>query len=380
MTENPLILSKKRLDWIFRILLIGLASQMLLSFRLWWKPNGSLPYLPIFETAGQWLEQISILLFPVFLLLIVACLTKPQKRIYLQLLFISALILVLGNIHRLQVWFYFYGLLLILFLWKTKVSDENLLSTMKVMVAGVYLWSGIHKFNIFFAKDIFPWMIEPLGITTSSWQAYAAGGFEMLIGIGLLFQPTRNLTVILSLIFHLTILGLLGPFGHHWNIVVWPWNLVMPILVFLLFYKTTSNNFGNIRSSFRQFPIGIFLLALVWILPAFNYIGFTPEQLSFKMYAGTHPEMVLYFGESDRQILNTNPKARPLLPRETKTQYRIILDEVAMKEWQTPFFTTRWTAEKIAKQLCKKMNKPEEGGMLYFVDDDFIELPCKEVE
>ncbi len=387
MTENALMLHTKRIDWIFRILLFGLATQMLLSFRLWWMPSDVLPYLPVIETAGQWLEQISIILFPAFLLLILACLRWSNKEIFLKLLFIVALFLVLGNIHRLQVWFYFYGLLLILFLWRKKTSAESLLFIMQGVVAGVYLWSGLHKFNVYFVKDIFPWLIEPLGMTATTWQAYGAGGVEMLIGIGLLFRPTRHLTVIGSLIFHLTILGLLGPFGHHWNMVIWPWNMVMPALVFLLFYKTNSTNSScqhtglkSIRSLLKNSPLGLLILALVWILPAFNYIGFTPEQLSFKMYAGSHPEMVLYFGESDRDILNSNPEVRSLLPHETEPNYRVVLDEVAMAQWKTPLFTTRWTGERIARQFCGKMNDPELGGILYFVDDDFIQIPCEKEE
>jgi len=380
MTENVLMLPTNRINWIFRILLIGLATQMLLSFRLWWMPDDILPYLPVIETSGQWLEQISIVLFPVFLLLILACLRWPDKEIILKLLFISGLFLVLGNIHRLQVWFYYYGLLLILFLWRKKALTESFLITMRGVVIGVYLWSGLHKFNVYFVNDIFPWLVEPLGITATTWQAYGAGGVEMLIGIGLLFQPTRNFTVVGSLIFHLTILGLLGPFGHNWNMVVWPWNLVMPILVFLLFYKTKSPDVKNILSILKKYPIGLFVLGLVWILPAFNYIGFTPEQLSFKMYAGSHPEMVLYFGESDRNILNSNPVLRSLLPHETEPQYRVVLDDVAMGQWRTPLFTTRWTGERIARQFCGKMVDPKKGGILYFVDDDFVEMPCEEVE
>lgn len=374
------MLPKKRLDWIFRILLFGLATQMLLSYRLWWMPGEVLPYLPLIETSGQWLEQVSIVLFPAFLLLILGCLQWPQKGVFLKLLFIVALILLLGNIHRLQVWFYFYGLLLLLFLWRKKVTTELLLMIMQGVVAGVYFWSGLHKLNINFAIDIFPWMMQPLGITPAPWQAYGAGALEMLLGIGLLFRPTRNFTAVGSLIFHLMILGLLGPLGQNWNMVVWPWNLVMPILVFLLFYKTSFLDYKNEFSSLHKFPIGLLILALVWILPAFNYIGFTPEQLSFKMYAGSNPEIVVYFEESDHDIINFYPNIIPIISEESASQYHVVLDEVAIAEWEAPLFTSRWTGKKIAEQFCAKMDHPKAGGVLYFVDEESFEIPCEDVQ
>ena len=132
-----------RLDWIFRMVLLGLSLQMLLSFSLWFVPNGVLPYLPIFFTEGQWLEQSSQILFPVFLILIILNLLYPLRRSFLALLFLTGILLIFGNIHRLQVWFYFYGLILFLFFWRDKVSSENMLIIIQGIIVGVYLWLSL---------------------------------------------------------------------------------------------------------------------------------------------------------------------------------------------------------------------------------------------
>ncbi len=366
-----------RLEWIFRIVLLGLGFQMLLSLSLWWTANGILPYLPLFFTEGQWLEQSSLVLFPVFLILAILNLIFSKNRPVLILLLVTGVLLVCGNIHRLQVWFYFYGLILFLFLWKNKVSNELLLTILQGLVVGVYLWSGFHKFNINFVEDIFPWLLEPLGWTSSPSLAYGAAGVEVLLGLGLLFQPTRNFFVVGTIGFHLIILGLLGPLGHNWNIVVWPWNIVMPILVFFLFYKTEEIKLERITALFRVFPTGIFVLGLVWILPAFNYIGFTPEQISFKMYSGAQPEVVLYFGEKDRLLVGDHPTVHGILPTKTLPNYRVELDVLASSEWGTPLFITPSTAKRILHQFCQKMQRPEEGGLLYLAKDDFVEMPCE---
>ena len=374
--NNKSFSANDRLDWIFRILLIGLTLQILLSFSLWWKPNGVLPYLPMIFTEGQWLERTSLILFPVFLILIIANLVFVARRLFLILFLITGLFLVIGNIHRLQVWFYFYGLILFLFLWKNQISGKIILSTIRGVVAGVYFWSGLHKFNIYFLEDNFPWLIEPLGWTSSAGLAYGAAGVEVLIGIGLLFRPTRNIFVLGSLIFHLVILGLLGPLGHNWNRVVWPWNLVMPILVFFLFYQTEDVKVKKNLTLLRVFPAGILVLAMIWILPAFNYLNFTPEQLSFKMYSGSQPEMVLYFGEKDRLLVGEHPTNHGRLSSQTLPNYRVELDVVATAEWGTPLFTTPTTGKRMLHQFCQKMKRPEEGGILYLVKDDFVKMSC----
>jgi len=360
--------------------MIGLATQMMLSWSLWWKPDGVLPYLPVYFTSRAWLENSSIVLFPVFLLLITINLFFPAKNIFLKLLLVIGLLLVFGNIHRLQVWFYFYGLILFLFLWKQNISVELLTFTLRGVVAGVYCWSGLHKFNIYFVEDIFPWLMEPLDCLFPSLPpelAYGAGGVELLIGLGLLFRPLRDGLVVASFIFHGIILGLLGPLSHDWNKVVWPWNLVMPLLVLLLFFNTKKLNLNNRFFRLRSFPAGLLVLFLVWILPAFNYIGFTPEQLSFKMYAGSQPEMVLYYGETDRHLFDPHPAIHGTLPPETMPRYRVVLDDVAFAEWGTPLFTTPATARKMAKQFCQRMQRPEEGGILYLIEDDFVRMPCE---
>ncbi len=369
-----------RLRWIFRLVLFGLLAQMLLSFSLWWKPDGVLSYLPLLFTDGAYLEKSSMVLFPVFLLLLIFNLILSDKKNVLLLFLVTGIFLITGNIHRLQVWFYFYGLILVLFLWKRRVAPEILMLFLRGVVAGVYVWSGLHKFNIHFVEDIFPWLLEPLRNFVTSFPpelAYGAGGVELLIGAGLLFCRSRNLMVIATFIFHGIILGLLGPFGHNWNHVVWPWNLVMPLLVWLLFINNKKIPVNNRGEMLRSFPAGWLVLLLVWLLPAFNYTGFTPEQLSFKMYAGSQPEMVLYYGASDRHLFDPHPAKYGNLPLVRTPRYRIVLDDVAAAEWGTPFFTTSATARRIARQFCQKMERPGEGGMLYLVDDDFVQIPCE---
>ena len=369
-----------RLTWIYRIIVAGLLAQVLLSWPLWWKTNDVVSYLPIFHFFDEGIVESYLVIFPIFLILTLLTIFFPNKKVFTKMLLVAGLILVIGNIHRLQVWFYFYGLLLFLFVWRKNIDSELLFRTIRLVIVGVYVWSGLHKFNIHFEEDVFPWILEPFGISLPSWMAYGAGGIELLIGLGLLFKPMRNLSVLGCFLFHGVILFSLGPLGHNWNIVVWPWNLVMPMLVFLLFFKTQHFFKKDTESSLFSFLPGAIVLILVWVVPAFNYFGFTPEQLSFKMYAGSHPEIVLYFGESDRNLVGEYPTIYGVLPNHSQPSYRLVLDNFVFAEWGTTLFLTKSTARKLGKQLCDKMDSPKEGGLLYFVNDDFIRMPCEELE
>jgi hypothetical protein len=61
--------------------------------------------------------------------------------------------------------------------------------------------------------------------------------FEILIGIALLNKGFRKLGVIMAVSMSLFLLTVLGPLGHNWNSVVWPWDIAM---VENIFHKRRS--------------------------------------------------------------------------------------------------------------------------------------------
>ena len=111
-----------------------------------------------------------------------------------------------------------------------------------MVVASTYLWSGLQKFNVSFATSVFPFIIEPL--LPPSARPFAQHGavlipvVEAAIGVGLLLPKFRNVSVLLGLVMHLGILASIGPWGHNWNTVVWPWNFAMMALLVALFWRT----------------------------------------------------------------------------------------------------------------------------------------------
>jgi len=377
------------LNWIFRLLLTGLLTQMLLSYPLWFRPIGVLAYLPLFSFGAELWQQSSIILFPLFTILLLTGIARGPLRWLTGSMMVVAALLMLGNIHRLQVWFYFYMILISVYLFLYKKDLTTLSWLLRVIFILVYCWSGIHKLNVHFVDDIFPWLMEP--VVAGQWIsdsgfAMAAGLIELGIGIGLALKFTRKAAVIILVIFHLFILYILGPLGHNWNTVVWPWNVLMPLVAIGLFFSTLPYSTVQQLQFFKKNTTSWAVLLLVGVAPFFNIIKITPEQLSFKMYAGSQPEVVFYFDNEDKPLFNTIKTNYSSLETGTPPIHRFQLDDVAFTEFGTPLFTTENTAMRIGRNLCQRLSHPDLGGIWYLEVDlwdrdggRFEEISCAEL-
>ncbi len=107
---------------------------------------------------------------------------------------------------------------------------------------------------------------------------------EIGIGIGLLTRRFRDVAVLGGAAMHCFILMAIGPFGHKWNSVVWPWNLAMIAFLFVLFWKTEFS-FQDLtwRNRCRFHKV---ILLLFGILPFFSFFGRWDSYLSASLYSG----------------------------------------------------------------------------------------------
>src|SRR5262249_26243386 len=150
------------------------------------------------------------------------------------------------------------------------------LNACRVLVAGIYLWSGLQKLNYSFHSDVYPWLIEPLAsyLPTSMFSRLKDAGLaapivEATIGIGLLVPIVRPLAIALAVAMHAFILLSIGPLGLNWNSVVWPWNIAMIFLVVRLFAGTRQVPFLALIQP-RSVLHGA-TLVLFGIMPLFSF-------------------------------------------------------------------------------------------------------------
>ena len=100
------------------------------------------------------------------------------------------------------------------------------------------------------------------------WAICAAPVVEVFIGIAVWFRHTRLPAIIAAIAVHLSALIFLGPLGHQHNWIVWPWNLVMPVLVFILFPPKPP---GDAWAALRRCGWSAFVVALFWLLPVLSF-------------------------------------------------------------------------------------------------------------
>ena len=301
--QNRLSLVKKSLSLFF---VIGI----IMSYNLWINDR-DFPLFPIFDNlvfSKFWGWAI----FLAQLMLLVSIFFSNRKRLVLLIYVIFSLSLIQDQL-RWQPWVYLYLLAFLPFLLLNKDEDNILgISYLQCLLIGVYIWSGIHKFNLNFI-DIAVENISVNFFRVSDLRTidliksfgYIIPVFEILTGIFLWFSKTRRIGVLMAIFIHLFVLFYLSPFSMDGNYIVYPWNIEMIILVFLLFYKTENQiNFGIERKPVKS--VLIIALLLVLGLPIFNFIGLWDHYLSFSLYSEKTPNFYILSKnpiESEREYI-----------------------------------------------------------------------------
>jgi uncharacterized membrane protein YphA (DoxX/SURF4 family) len=223
---------------------------MLLCYKLW-LPDRNFPLTPVFEfSLHNNLLAISITVTAFICLALIIFLRNPQRVIIIFVF--ASVVLALLDLNRWQPWFFQYTLMFfILAFFNFRCDDlryqQAIINTFKLMIAGIYFWSGLQKFNPHFLTDTFPWLMEPLGTmfgtqTSDNFNflGYAFPLIETGTGICLMIPALQKPAVITAASMHCFILLVLSPFGHNYNPVVWPWNIAMITFVFILFFHESA--------------------------------------------------------------------------------------------------------------------------------------------
>lgn len=308
--RNPEWSSDARLEWSIWILCIGLLAGMGLSRKLWFVGDRLYPMIPFIgeDPFPAWLHA----LMSMSLVMSVTCmaLRKGRRNVFAAMSVTLSVFLAAMDQTRLQPWFYQYTLMMLPFIyWKgadrMNVADRNLIMTsMQIILIGIYFWAGFHKLGTTFPMVWTDSVAAPLldklsGRWAESVQAFGnwIPWIEMLTGLFLIVPAMRTIGVLLALGMHITILMLIGPFMSHSNSVIWPWNITMMGLVWVLF---SGNRRPFIQGDWPDAPlssrfVAVLLLLLVWVMPFFSVYGIWDRYLSFHLYSGTAHRYVLIF-------------------------------------------------------------------------------------
>lgn len=242
------------------------------------------PLVPVADWLPVWSAPWDGVFFGVVLVALVvsAWWHRPGMILFLA----GAVFLALGDQNRWQPWFYLYGVLLAL----TLLPEASGVAGMRFVVSAVYVWSGVQKCNVGFYQEVVPFFLQPMtgwlwaGLVPVAKVALMATPLvEMAIGVGLWVPRLRRAAVVLAVVVHGVALLVLGPLGHKHNLVVWPWNVAMGLLVVILFPAVrVGDNWRELRRSWA----GLVGVGLVVVLPVLSFVGVWDSYLSFSLYSG----------------------------------------------------------------------------------------------
>lgn len=271
---------------------------------------------------------------------------------------ISLLLLMLLDWQRWQPWPWYY---IIIFLalsayprrFKEYNETESIRRTIIWISGGFYIWSGLHKLNPGFFNDVVPWLASP--ITTYLWPYkqwffyifYATPALEIAIGLMLVINPLRKYVWIPAGILHIGILLLLGPLGLNVNAVIWPWNVVLLIVLIVISFDR-EKTVVQVPFKFNALQIG--LLGIVWFAPLLNYAGIYPKGWAFELYSGRN---TVY----DRAIHGIECKVPPetdpyVYVYNGKLWLRVY--DICMTDTQLPPVADEYFLKRLDKEIARK--------------------------
>lgn len=270
-------------EWVSLLVRGGLLAGIALSPKLWFPLHRLYPTAP----AANWLGIGPAWIDALLSIAMIAALLAGER--FWRVALVALALLVLRDQSRLQPWVWEYALLLI------GVMSPGLKTCRSILIA-LYLWSGIQKLNVTFATRT--WADVTSGhLPASMWILIPLG--EMAIALALLWPRTRRVAMFAAIALHLSILVSLV--ASHENSVVWPWNIAMAALVFVLFrldsgQQTADSRKSGLPLSAVRVPLSgmeFALVAVAGVLPILSLFNCWDAYLSGALYSGNTEQAVV---------------------------------------------------------------------------------------
>jgi hypothetical protein len=345
------------------IVSLAMLAGMLLSRNLWY-PNRAYPLAPVWDGLPAIPTWLGHAWFYVMLGLLSAIPVLPRPRFALWLLILLVALLAMWDQMRWQPWVYQYLFILLalsFFPWSHPEDSERrqnaVLNSCRIVIAGTYLWSGVQKFNFSFATTLYPWLIEPM--VPPAARPFAQNGAllvpiaEMAMGIGLLWPRLRTISILLVVGMHAAVLYCLGPFGHNWNSVVWPWNVALMLITIVLFGNTPTVGVRPIVWPGRSVLQWLALL-LFGVMPAFSFVEHWDAYLSASLYSGTTIEGRIAVTEEGYRSLPR--EIRKWMIETSPGRFELDLFSWSMDELNVPDYSAERVYRKIAASIAARIN------------------------
>ncbi len=332
---------------IIKLIGFTLLIQVTLSFNLWFDSHMNFPKVPFFDFAlfeNILFSKITSLLFLISIISLIFITKSNQKMVVIFFLLIS-LLLFLQDLNRIQVWMYFYIIIFLNILFTEKDNEAQFLINLRIIIGSVYFWSGLSKLNIHYLET-FQWLVSEIKIFNNLHHieivAFISALIELSLGILMIINKSKKIVFFSIFLMHSFIIYNL--YLLDWNAIVFPWNILMIVLVYYSFYASSNN---SISFNFKQ----NFYVLILCTIPVLYYFNLIPSVFSFCMYSGRESSATLAFNSkvSKLKILESAIDNQEILG--------VDLDYWSAIDKNVPIFADDFYFRKMNKILCQKYSK-----------------------
>jgi len=178
----------------------------------------------------------------------------------------------------------------------TATGYRNLVLVARTHVLTLWFWAGLAKLlSEPFYEVRGPWMFEGLPLPPALdglGTHFGAVVIFLEMGAGIFSVPvrTRRIGVALAIAVHGGALLTLGPLGHNWNEIIWPWNIALAVAAVTLIAPWTRSVPTELARS--SWPLRL-VVAFLALFPAGYYVGAADAYLSHHLYSDDTPGAVV---------------------------------------------------------------------------------------
>ena len=327
------------------------------------------PVIELLESTPVWVDWS-------ILILSIGCLgwlvIQPLQRAPAAGVLACTVFWILQDLLRFQPYTYMYFFTI---LWAVFFTSRSI-DALKIMVASVYVWGGVHKINATFFLSLFPEFIEPLYTFPKEPSLFAAlivlvmflvPLYETTIGLLLVFSPRRRrLATGMALLMLVVVLTSLGLDDHPWNLTVWPWNIYLFLLVFMLLYKSAP---VDEKVHFRFDVPALVTIVLFSIIPSLALFGWGHSYPAFKLYSGNTKSAEVMLSQ-DENLLLLPDSLRQLVGRA----HKLPLVDWTAHEFELVVYPESYVFRRGVKGLCPYLSDGQHAILRIYDPPSFNSL------
>ncbi len=332
----------------------SLIASLIVAQRGWVMDKRTYPHLPILDNLSI-AQTFEPLLYGVMVIALLTFNFNSRKMLLALIFAIAALATIALDQTRLQPWLYLFSIMLLLTASlkydNSSKACSSVLNALRICLMGTYLFAGVQKLNISFCQIVVPSMMSKVIPAMPSELGCALGIplaiVEAGLGILLAFPYTCKVGAYLAIFFHAVTLWLITQ--QNWNAVVWPWNISMMVLVYLLFIRSKPASALSLLKPDSLQKIIAMLLFLA--LPVLNFYGLWDNYLSSALYSGNVPVLRIQVNEEDEALLPSS--IRQAVDISDKNAHTLIVERWALDELGIPAYPEVPSLEKLAEKIVQ---------------------------